>query len=353
MAEPGRRDTTHPLQAGLGLLILCALCPVVAFSAIYSLPSSGTDVVGEVKYVEARQADTLLDIARRFDVGYEEIRLANPGVDPWLPGEGTRVQIPTLFVLPDAPRKGIVINLAEKRLYYYPPLHDSSDQERQVFTHPISIGREGWETPLGTTRIVRKDTDPVWIPPKSIRKEHAEKGDPLPDRILPGPDNPLGKYALRLGFSGYLIHGTNKPFGIGMEVSHGCIRMAPEDIELLFDMISVGTVVRIVNQPFKAGWRDDMLYLEVHPKFVRIGDHKPVKWLDLSQMVETLVKVSGPERDNVEVDWDKANQIAKAATGIPTVTGSRPHEQDRSETAARHIPPEDRKYELLPEWAPH
>lgn len=279
-----------------------------------------TAVLGKVLFMDARKEDTLLDIARLFDVGYEEILLANTKVDPWLPGEGTRIRIPTLFVLPDAPREDIVINLAEKRLYYYPSSTSSNGEELQVITHPISTGKEGWETPLGTTHIIRKDVNPVWIPPQSIKEEHAEKGDPLPDSVLPGPDNPLGNYALRLGFPGYLIHGTNKPYGIGMEVSHGCIRMIPEDIESLFAMVPVGTKVRIVDQPFKAGWRENALYLEVHPK-LRRDNMKPAKWLNLSTMVLVLIKTTPDKKGRVFVDWSKADQIAKSASGIPEMVG--------------------------------
>jgi L,D-transpeptidase ErfK/SrfK len=223
----------------------------------------GTDVVGELQVIRARHEDTFLDIARAYDIGYDELVAANPGVDPWLPGAGTRIVLPTQFVLPDAPREGIVLNLAAKRLFYFPK--PAPGDPREVITHPIGIGREGWQTPLGATKVVAKQKDPVWVVPASIRREHAEAGDPLPARVGPGPDNPLGRYALRLGFPSYLIHGTNKPDGIGMRVSHGCIQLFPEDIESLFGLVPVGTPVRIVNQPHLAGWRGDNLYLEVHP----------------------------------------------------------------------------------------
>jgi len=340
------------IRSWLPLWAVLVLYPFSAFALTYEVASPGTSVIGEVLFTESRKEDTLLDIARIYDVGYEEIRLANPKVDPWLPGEDTRIRIPTLFVLPDAPREGLVINLAEKRLYYYPPPDSPNGGAREVITHPISIGREGWETPLGTTRIIRKDVDPVWTPPQSIKDEHAEKGDPLPDRVLPGPDNPLGSYALRLGFAGYLIHGTNKPYGIGMEVSHGCIRMMPEDIESLFAMIPIGTKVHIVDQPFKAGWRGDVLYLEVHPK-LRRGNLKQTKWLDLSKMVQVLIKSTQEEgEERIFVDWSKANEIAKLASGIPEPTGKRL--QDGAQPKARgHMPtPTTRKYNLLPEWVP-
>lgn len=222
----------------------------------------GSDVVGELQAIKARHEDTFVDIARAYDLGYDELVDANPGVDAWLPGAGTRIILPTEFVLPDAPREGIVLNVGAKRLFYFPK--PVKGQPRVVITHPVGIGREGWQTPIGTTRVVAKNKDPVWTVPASIRKEHAAKGDPLPARVGPGPDNPLGAYALRLGFPSYLIHGTNKPDGIGMRVSHGCVQLFPEDIESLFAEVAVGTPVRIINEPQLLGWRDGNLYLEVH-----------------------------------------------------------------------------------------
>lgn len=223
----------------------------------------GNDVVGELQVIRSRYEDTFVDIARAYDLGYDELVDANPGVDPWLPGAGTRIVLPTQFVLPEGPREGLVLNIGAKRIYYFPK--PAAGETPVVITHPVGIGREGWSTPIGTTKVVSKVKDPVWTVPASIRKEHAAAGDPLPARVPPGPDNPLGAYALRLGFPSYLIHGTNKPSGIGMRVSHGCIQMFPEDIEELFQQVSVGTPVRIVNQPQMLGWHNGNLYLEVHP----------------------------------------------------------------------------------------
>jgi L,D-transpeptidase ErfK/SrfK len=223
----------------------------------------GSDVVGEIQVIRARYEDTFVDIARAYDLGFDELVDANPGVDPWLPGAGTQVVLPTQFILPDAPRDGIVLNVGAKRLFYYP--RAVAGEPPVVITHPVGIGREGWATPTGATTVVAKVKDPVWTVPPSIRREHAEGGKPLPARVPAGPDNPLGAFALRLGFPSYLIHGTNKPSGIGMRVSHGCVQLFPEDIEKLFSQVSVGTPVRIVNQPQLVGWRDGNLYLEVHP----------------------------------------------------------------------------------------
>lgn len=222
-----------------------------------------SEVVGELQVIVARHEDTFADIARAYDLGFDELEHANPGVDAWLPGAGTRIVLPTRFVLPDVPREGIVLNIGSKRLFYYPK--PVAGQPRVVITHPVGIGREGWQTPLGTTKVVAKNKDPVWTVPASIRREHAAEGDPLPAKVGPGPDNPLGAYAMRLGFPGYLIHGTNRPDGIGMRVSHGCVQLFPEDIESLFAQVPVGTPVRIINEPQLLGWRGDNLYLEVHP----------------------------------------------------------------------------------------
>ena len=221
------------------------------------------DEIKETHYVLAKQEDTILDIARDFDIGQNEIILVNPTVDRWLPGENTKVRIPNSRLLPNTPHKGLVLNLPEFRLYYYP--EQSKDESRVVITHPISIGRVDWNTPLGKTRIIAKNKNPVWIPPKSIKEEHAAEGDILPDIYPAGPDNPLGLFALRLGVPGYLIHSTNKPYGVGMRVSHGCIRMYPEDIEKLFPQVKIGTQVYIVNQPIKVGWSGNSLYIEVYP----------------------------------------------------------------------------------------
>lgn len=233
----------------------------VARASTYLLPPAGDNMVGAIQSVTARHEDTLSDIARQYDLGYDQITAANPGVDPWLPGEGTRIVLPTEYVLPDAPRQGMVINLAAMRLFYYPPIQ--AGQPPEVITYPIGVGREGWGTPLGKTRITVKVANPSWTPPESIRKEHAENGDPLPAVVPAGPDNPLGQFALRLALPGYLIHGTNKPWGVGMRVSHGCIRLYPEDIAALFAKVPAGTPVLIVNQPWLLGHDNGHDYLQI------------------------------------------------------------------------------------------
>jgi L,D-transpeptidase ErfK/SrfK len=222
----------------------------------------GQDVIGEIQVVVAKYEDTFVDIARAYGLGYDEMVAANPDVDPWLPGEGTTIILPTRFMIPVAPRQGIVLNVAAKRLFYFPEPVD--DGPAMVETYPIGIGRAGWQTPSGITTIVSKARNPIWYVPRSVRIEHAEAGDPLPKQVPPGPDNPLGNRVLGLGISGYLIHGTNKPAGVGMRVSHGCIRLFPEDIAHLYERVEIDSQVRIVNQPILYGWQNGDLLLEAH-----------------------------------------------------------------------------------------
>ncbi len=248
-----------------GYLLLLALLAVsfTAQALTFPLPPAGTDIVGRVGTVRVQEGETLLDIGRRHGLGYLEMQLANPGVDMWVPEPGTEVVLPTRFVLPHAPREGLVLNVAEMRLYYYP---EPEPGERAVVeSYPVSIGRQDWSTPLGETRITAKQADPWWYPPESIKQEAAARGETLLDAVPPGPENPLGEYKIRLAIPGYLIHGTNRPWGVGMRVTHGCVRMYPENIENLFPRIAIGTPMRIVNQPVKAGWSAGALYLQVHP----------------------------------------------------------------------------------------
>jgi L,D-transpeptidase ErfK/SrfK len=246
----------------LVMLLMYLPAGIMAADALV-LPPADVDIVGQVQYMEAREGDTLLDIARRHDLGQNEILLANPAVDRWLPEPGTIVVLPNRYIIPDAERTGLILNLPEMRLYYFP---DTKPGRFPIMiTHPVSVGRMDWVTPLGRTKIATKQKDPSWRPPQSIREEAARDGNVLPEVIPPGPENPLGRYALRLGIPGYLIHSTNKPYGVGMRVTHGCVRMYPEDIEALFNDIPVGTPVQIVNQPIKLGWLAGTLFIELHP----------------------------------------------------------------------------------------
>lgn len=242
----------------LGLLLTFS----TTHSAEYTLPPKGINVVGNAFLIKAKESETLLDIGREYGVGVNEITKANPDVDRWYPGKDTPVVIPTRFILPDTPHSGLVLNLPEMRIYYYPK--PRKGELPKVITYPVGIGRQNWETPRGKTYVSEKKRNPTWTPPASIRAEHAAAGDPLPAVVPAGPNNPLGTRALRLGLPSYLIHGTNKPYGVGMRVSHGCIRMRQEDIESLFEKVPRGTTVRIINQPLKIGHFADNLFMEFH-----------------------------------------------------------------------------------------
>lgn len=248
----------------------------------------GETVIGEPQAVFARDEDTLSDLARTYGLGYDEIIVANPGVDPWLPGEGTPILLPTQYVLPNVEQRGVILNIATRRLFYFPAAAEGGLQ--QVQTYPIGIGRVGWETPLGQTTVVSKAKDPHWWVPASVRREHAEMGDPLPSVVPPGPDNPLGHRVLKLDMPGYLIHGTNAPYGVGMRVSHGCVRLYPENIEVLYALVDVGEVVMIINEPYQFGQRDGALYFEAH---VPLEDDTTPADERLAQLVDTQVDSDG------------------------------------------------------------
>src|SRR5579864_483397 len=276
---------------------------------------AGQNVVGVVQMVKAAKDDTLTDIARRFNVGYEEILRANPDVDPWLPGEGREIVVPTQFVLPNAPYTGIVINIAAMRVYYFPPV--KKGEPTVVITHPIGIGKVGWRTPEGVTKIVRRQKDPTWRVPVSVRKEHHDNGEELEPVIGPGPDNPLGKYAFYLQWPSYLIHGTNKPAGVGLRSSHGCIRLYPEDIEQFFNMVPIGTQVRVVNQPFLFGWRDGQLYMQAYDVLeddTRDWNNAQKKLLTKSLATRLQQQVKAHHE---EVDWSLVTSLARSPRGVP------------------------------------
>lgn len=271
------------------------------------------DVVGVVQIVRTSKDDTLSDIARRFNVGYEEILRANPKVDPWLPGADRPIVVPTQFVLPNAPRTGVVINIAAMRLFYYPP--HKSGEPQVVITHPIGIGKMGWATPEGVTKIVRRQADPTWRVPASVIKEHREeRGEELDKVIGPGPDNPLGKFAFYLQWPSYLIHGTNKPAGVGLRSSHGCIRLYPEDIAQLYDTVPVGTQVRVVNQPFEFGWHEGQLY--VQPYDVLEDDTRSWKKARLTKAISPSQQKQLKSHDE-RVNWDLVDALSHEPRGVP------------------------------------
>lgn len=309
--------------------ILLALCSVSSvYANRYVLNDSGDTVLGEISTVYADERDTLLDIARRHGFGYQDMKLVNPDVDTWLPGDGQEITLPAKFILPVAPMEGIVLNVPEMRLYYYLPKQKGKPQE--VLTYPLGVGREGWHTPYMKTYIAEKKVNPDWYPPESIRKEHEEKGDPLPKIVKSGPDNPLGYFAMRLGRPDYLIHGTNKPYGLGMRVSHGCIRLYPEDIEALFAEVSLKTPVNIINQPYKIGVKDNVIYLEAHPFL----DEDTEKYENnLTSVVALIVEISDDQ--NYELDWSAAYEAINKPNGLPVAIGMYLPETIQAEVAEK------------------
>jgi L,D-transpeptidase ErfK/SrfK len=287
-----------------GMLIAA---PAAARATEFTL-APGQTMLGAVQTYTTKASDTLIDLQRPYDVGYAELAAANQGVNPWLPGQGTSIVVPTAYILPAAPHRGIVVNLGERRLYYF---HADG---KTVETFPIGVGVAGKKTPTGGTTVVAKTKNPAWYPPPSI---HAE--DPnLPAVVPPGPNNPLGAYALRLGWPNYLIHGTNKPDGVGRNVSHGCLHLYPEDIERLFSEVPIGTPVHVVNQPVLTAWSGGQLYLAVHPSQSQTDE------IDLGNAMtpdvphDLAAKIVAAAGDRSElVDWDKVARAGRERSGIP------------------------------------
>ncbi len=267
----------------------------------------GTTVVGEILRHTVSANETLLDIARLYDLGYNQIVLANPGIDPWLPPEGKKVLIPRMFVLPPGPHTGILINLPEMRLYYF----RNEGGTEVVYTAPIGIGTEGRLTTEGVYTIYRKKVRPYWHVPESIRKEDPS----LPPVVPPGPDNPLGDYALYLSREAYAIHGTNRPWGIGRRVSHGCIRLYPEDIEALFPLVPVGTPVRVIYEPFKLGIRKNQVFLQVYPD---IENRIPTPILCITRQASILENQLGKD---IWIDFFRVRKQLEKKDGVPRIVG--------------------------------
>ena len=287
-----------------------------SFAVEYELREDGGDIFGKVERIRTRYEDTLIEIARRYSLGYEELVRVNKGVDPWLPGEGTQVVIPGQRLLPPTDREGIVVNLPEHRMYFF--RQPKKGEPAKVMTFPVSVGKMDWQTPIGVTKVVSKQKDPPWYPPESVRKEHEARGDPLPLVVPPGPDNPLGGHALRLNIPGgaYLIHGTNNPDAVGMAVTHGCLRMYPEDVAVLFEAVKVGTRVSLINEPLKMTRVDGEVWIEVHPPVDAQGQSVSVKLEDFEKRLDSLLGES-----EVAINWDIAIQALREASGIPVMIG--------------------------------
>jgi len=265
---------------------------------------NGRTVYGTLKTVKAGHQQTLLDIARDYDLGYNQIVAANPGVDPWVPSEGASVIVPTVFVLPSGRLpSGIVVNLAEMRLYYF---ESAGDGRSRFWTCPVGVGREGYSTELSIYTVFNKAEDPIWFVPPSVLEEDPE----LPPQVPPGPDNPLGKYILRFSRLSYGIHGTNRPWGVGRRVSHGCIRLYSEDIASLFPLVPVGTLVRIIYEPIKVGWAEGKCWLQVYQDYEnKIDDPLAAAFSGISACEEAI----GP----IKVDLKKIKKAVREQTGIP------------------------------------
>ena len=296
-------------------LLLAAPCGPCA-ATVYDFTDPAQRVFGEDQNVQTVYEDTLYDMARHYSLGSDELIRVNPTLDPWIPGADKTVLIPGRHILPPGPHEGIVVNIAEHRLYYYPK--PKRHQPQRVISYPVSIGKMDWRTPLGETHVIAKQKNPWWFPTDSVRAEHAKDGDTLPAKVPPGPDNPLGDRALRLaaGHGTYLIHGTNNPIAVGLAVTHGCIRMYPEDIETLYELIPVGTKVTIVNEPVKVAWVEGELLLEAHPPVDAQGQsYEP----DVEKFSELLREAVGDT--SVAIHWDYAREVLARADGVLATVG--------------------------------
>ena len=303
---------TGRLAAGMLVALLLAILLPGGLVPPACADTKTGDVLGEMHdYYTWRPEEDMLDIARAEELGLIQLMAANPGIDPWGPGTQVRIVLPTMHIMPDAPRKGIVINTAELRLYYY-------DAEDSPLSFPLGVGRDGYLTPVGTTKIVRKKEQPSWYLTPSEIRDHPE----LERVIPPGPDNPLGEYAMYLGWSSYLIHGTNSPWGIGRRASRGCIRMYPEDIEWLFPRVAIGTQVTVVDQPAKLGWKDGELYLEVQPSTMQIDKMEetsrspgPPDPIPLAEQADRILAKAGD--DAMRLDWPAIERALTERVGYP------------------------------------
>ncbi len=318
------KSPRRPRLLPLAMMAACLTLPIgLKGMDAHAAATYAKDYVGEVKILRAKYEDTLVHLARQYGLGYVAIRAANPGVDPWIPGEGARVVIPTQHILPDAPREGIVINLPEMRLYYY------EFPGQAPLNYSISPGREGLHTPIGTTTIVSKKEGPTWRPTARMLKE-----DPtLKPFYPPGPDNPLGTHAMYLGWPEYRIHGTNKPYAIGRMASSGCIRMYPESIRDLYPRVPTGTKVTVVDQPIKVGWIKDKMFIEVHPtqeQSVTIERDGELKSYEItSDDMKRITSKAGALAN--QIDWEAVRKAVREHKGYPIAI------LDKSKGAGAHV----------------
>lgn len=303
-------------RATMLTFVLAILATTQIQAETHIAPPTDLDLIGELQKTYSHSHETLVDVALRELVGQTEIVLANPEGDRWITAEDKSILLPTRYILPDTVRTGIVLNLPEFRLYHYQDSHRGVPP--LVSTYAVSIGRHDWPTPLGITKVISKTKNPVWTPPESIRREAEANGRDLPQVVPAGPDNPLGDYALRLAIPGYLLHGTNRSLGIGMRVTHGCIRLYPQDIARLFYATSIDTPVRLINQPIKAGWYADKVYLEVHPPLDEFAQTDDELVSEAIRLINIKLKGTGHK-----VRSSLIRQIVRQKTGVPTLISSK------------------------------
>lgn len=298
----------------------------LAAAETFTLPTDGSTIVGQPRIIIPTQENTLLDIARQTDVGYHEITWANPGVDVWMPEKNVKVIVPTQYILPPKPWTGIVLNISQRRMFYFPPAQKG--QPAKVITFPVSIAREGWSTPLGTTKVVAKHKDPAWFVPKSIREEHkAETNEEFPEYFPPGPNNPMGMLAIQLGFKSIFIHGTNRPWGVGMRTSHGCLHLYPEDAALIFPMMNANIPVRVIDEPVSVGVLKGQLHMATYEPVAEYGTSSNLMTRAALALAPFLQSAAMPKADPkasktpapvvYDVDWEKVQAITRSYQVIP------------------------------------
>ena len=322
------------LGAGVALALGGALAPLARASS-FALPAGGGNVVGHMRVITLENpGNTLLDIARHYDLGYNEITAANPGVSVWLPGVGTRIVVPTEFILPPRPWVGIVVDIPQRRLYYFPK--PRAGLPARVITFPIGIARRGWPTPLGRTRIIAKFRDPSWIVPKDILQEHRSEGDPqFPRYFAPGPGNPMGMLAMQTGFPAIFIHGTDRPWGVGMRVSHGCMHLYPEDAAYLFPRVPVGTPVRVIDRPVLVGMRGRQLYVSAAPA---VSDYSsPESYATRAVAALSRLRAHHPGLLPEPLPWKQLLAAAQARQIVPVPIGPGASRVERDIAALRPV----------------
>lgn len=298
------------LRRAMILSAMLVFCRVDA--AVFDVPQGTDSIVGEIRVVQSAGDNTLLDIARHFDVGYDEITLANPDVDVWLPKPDQRIVVPTQFILPPKPWTGVIINIPQRRLFYFPT--PQKGETAKVLTFPVGIAREDWDTPLGESYIKGRHKDPAWFVPKSIRKEHLEnEGYELPNYFPPGPDNPMGMLAVETGFRSIYVHGTNRPWGVGMRVSHGCLHLYPEDAATFFDTVVVKTPLRIINEPVVVGRKDHELRVAMYHPVIEYGPPPSRMTLAATALTPFLLEMKTAAMPIYDIDWARLQTLADSA----------------------------------------